>query len=227
MGALLVGVERLTYLICRCQIYENLYLNDELSQPEEWKEAAKNLTSALLNLYSSMLTFLANAIRAYNQGAMSRTLHVILNPAEVTDLLDEWANLENDAELAANNCDRIYFRQTAHQITFQIQASSQEQTQVLKQILADLQSPILRIDSRVTALCERLDNSERREILRWISGIPYEENHNFACQGRTCGTGKWLLRHKQYHEWRSSSASMILWLHGDRKCHSLLWKVVF
>lgn len=88
MGALLVGVERLTYLICRCQIYENLYLKDEQSQPEEWKEATKNLTSALLTLYASMLTFLANAIRAYNQGAMSRTLHVILNPAEVIDLLD-------------------------------------------------------------------------------------------------------------------------------------------
>ena len=99
---------------------------------------------------------------------MSRTLHVILNPTEVIDLLDEWQNLENDAELAATNCDRMNSRQIANEVSSQIQANSHEQTHKLNQILADLQAPILRIDPRVAALCQRLDNSERRDILRWI-----------------------------------------------------------
>lgn len=30
-------------------------------------------------------------------------------------------------------------------------------------------------------------------------------------------TGKWLLNSKQFQEWRASSASEILWLHGIRK----------
>lgn len=222
MGALLVGVERLTSLICRCQIYENLYLQNEQSEQEEWKEAAKNLTSALLTLYGSMLSFLAIAIRAYNQGTISRTLHVILNPVEGIGFLEKWQNLENDVAHEADNCDRIYSRQIARQVTSQIQTSSEEQTQKLTQILADLRAPLLRTDPRLIALWEKLNSFERREILGWISGIPYEENHFFACQGRTSGTGKWLLQHKKYHEWRSSSASMILWLHGDRECHVLV-----
>lgn len=222
MGALLAGVERMTFLICRCRIYESLYLENEESKQEEWKEATKNLTSALLTLYASLLSFLANAIRAYKQRAMSRTLHAILNPTEGIGLLEKWQNLENDVAHEAENCDRIYLRQITRQTTSQIQTSSEELTQKLKQILANLQTPILRIDSRVTALCEILNSSERQKILEWISDIPYEENHLSACEGRTNGTGKWLLRHQQYHEWRSSSASTILWLHGEREYHVLL-----
>lgn len=36
-------------------------------------------------------------------------------------------------------------------------------------------------------------------------------------KGWTQGTGQWFLDHSQYREWRDSSASTILWLHGPRK----------
>ena len=171
----------------------------------------KNLTSALVALYAAMLSFLASAIRIYNQNPVSRTLRVILNPAEVIGFLDKCQVLENHLAIEVNNCERIQ--------THQIQATSDERMQKLRQILVDLQTPILRIDSRVAAVCEKLEKSERLTILEWISSIRYEENHFFACEGRTDGTGQWLLNHARYREWRASSASMILWLHGDRKCH--------
>ena len=125
--------------------------------------------------------------------------------------LDKCQTLENNVAIEVDNCERVHARR--------FQASSEEHILKLKRILDDLQTPILRIDSRVAALCERLDSSERLGILEWISDTPYEENHDFACQGRTTGTGEWLLEHDRYREWRASSASMILWLHGDRKCH--------
>ena len=210
MGALLTGVERISLLIGRCQIYEDLFLNVE--QPEEkWKPAMTSLASALVALYAAMLSFLASAIRIYNQNPVSRTLHVILNPAEVIGFLDKCQVLENNVAIEVNNFERIQTRQN--------QATSEERMQKLKQILVDLQTPILRIDSRVTALCEKLEKSERLNILEWISSIRYEENHFFACEGRTNGTGEWLLNHARYREWRASSASMILWLHGDRECY--------
>lgn len=211
MGALLTGVERISRLIGSCQIYEDLFLNVE--QPEEkWKSAMTNLVSALVALYAAMLSFLASAIRIYNQNPVSRTLRAVLNPAEVIGFLDKCQVLENKVAIEVSNCERIQSRQ--------IQATSEERMQKLKQILVDLQTPILRIDSRVAALCENLEKSERLNILEWISSIRYEENHFFACEGRTNGTGEWLLNHARYREWRASSASMILWLHGDRECHS-------
>jgi ankyrin repeat domain-containing protein 50 len=70
----------------------------------------------------------------------------------------------------------------------------------------------------VAALYDKLNETERLEILAWVSDIPYKSNHYTASRGRTGGTGEWLLIHERYREWRESSASMILWLHGSRKC---------
>lgn len=211
MGALLTGIEKTTYLISRCRIYEALYLSIDQSEREEGKTAISNLTLALVNLYATLLNFLSGAIRAYNQNVGSRTLSAILNPAKVADFLENCQALESNAEIEVNNCKRLQDRR--------VQASLEGQILKLKSLLADLQTPILRIDSRVATLCDSLDSTERRTILEWISGIPYKENHDFACKGRTNDTGGWLLRDERYLEWRASSASMILWLHGNRKYH--------
>lgn len=209
MGALLTGVESMTSLIACCQIYETLYLSREHLErdQEQWEQARINLKAALVVLYATILRFLGSAIWAYDHGTIIRTVHAILNPAEIIGFLDKCRSLENIVIREADNCERI------------LHASSNEQIQKLKQILDDLHSPIVRIDSRVAALCEHLESSKRLDLLKWISGIPYEENHFFARQGRTKGTGEWLLRHERYREWRASSASMILWIHGDRECH--------
>ena len=210
MGALLTGVEKITSLVGRCEIYEALYLKREFRH-ERWKEALLNLTSALVALYAIMLRFLGSAIRAYNQGIISRTLDAILNPSKVIGFLDRCQTLENNVVREVDNCEHI------------LQASSGEHIRELKDILNEWQAPVLRIDSRVADLCQKLDSSERLNILQWISSIPYAENHFFARQERTNGTGGWLLRHEKYREWRISSASMILWLHGDRECHFSLF----
>ena len=110
MGALLTGVEKLTPLIGRCQIYEALFLKQEQSEEEGWKTGLKNLTSALTSLYVVMLRFLASATRAYNQGSFSRTLCAILNPAEVIGFLDECQTLEKSVAFEVDNCERLHTR---------------------------------------------------------------------------------------------------------------------
>lgn len=220
MGALLTGVEKMSTLISRCQIYETLYTERGQFDGEEWKQAVMNLTSALVALYANMLGFLGSAIRMYDQGAFFRTLCAMLNPDEVIGFLSKCQTLETNVAIEVDNCDRIHSRL--------VQASSAEHIQRLKQILGDLETPILRINSGIAALCQKTDSSEHREILRWILGIRYEENHFFARQGRTNGTGEWVLRHERYHGWRTSSASAMLWLHGDREyCYVLVLRERF
>lgn len=102
---------------------------------------------------------------------------------------------------------------------------SEEHPHKLKQFLDDMSTPVSRMESRVDALCERFDSSEREaerlRILGWVSSILYEEDHYFASEGRTTGTGEWLLQDERYRKWRTSNASEILWLHGDREHHCI------
>lgn len=62
-----------------------------------------------------------------------------------------------------------------------------------------------------------LSDPERAKILRWLSTIEYMDNHLDASEGRLEGTGEWLLRKKEFCEWKQSKKSTILWLHGIRR----------
>ncbi|GKT80505.1 ankyrin repeat protein [Colletotrichum tofieldiae] len=61
-----------------------------------------------------------------------------------------------------------------------------------------------------------LDDS--REILRWLSSVPYIQHHKHHSQQRVLGTGQWLLRHPRFTDWLSLSSSSILILHGIPGC---------
>ncbi|KAI5838881.1 hypothetical protein DFP73DRAFT_588033 [Morchella snyderi] len=59
-----------------------------------------------------------------------------------------------------------------------------------------------------------LDSSQRETILQWLSKIEYKKHHATAKETILDKTGQWLLNKKEFRDWRSSSASSILWLHG-------------
>lgn len=205
MAALLMGLEKVTYLVNRCRTYEILHLQNNPSQPASLK-AEKNLEDALLAIYSHILMFLAKANRMYEKNLAQRTIHAFLNPNDIVDFIESCEKLESRAHIDASSCECAYDRER-----------NTEFMQKLRQSLANLDEPIIRIDSRVFTMFEKLKSVEQSSILQWISSIPYEDNHKTASQGRTEGTGKWLLQHQRYLEWRKSSASMILWLHGFRE----------
>lgn len=214
MGALLIGVEKVTYLINRCKIYEILYLHGEQSRPVVVENLElENLKLALVELYAIILQFLAKANRLY-QSFGTRVLHGILNTDEIVGFANKCEILETRVDIEVGNCERLYNR-TAH-------AKLDECGERLKQLLVDLQKPIMRTDSRVAALFDGLNESERSDILNWLSSIQYEKNHRTAREERTDGTGKWLLEHDRFRDWRRSSSSTILWLHGIRRCPMII-----
>lgn len=204
MGDLLVGTEKVTYLVNRCKIYETLYIYS--ASPGQ---ALNNLRAALVAIYATILRFLASANQLYDKNTVSRAAHAVLNTDKVRNFIQTCQSLEERVDVEANNCERTYSH-AAH-------TKLSEHMERLKQLLKEIGEPILRIDGRVAALWENLDLSERFEILCWTSDVQYEGNHKAAREGRTAGTGQWLLVHERYCQWRKSSASMILWLHGIRK----------
>ena len=203
MGAILVGVEKIADLINRCGLYELLFLQ------RPFERAETNLESALLALYSHLLRFLALANQFYKKNIASRAVYGILNPDKFVSFVEECAFFEKRVDIEAKICESTYNRE--------VNLESVNRARELKQLLVELNKPTTRVDYRVAAMFDHLNRTNQSDILRWISSIPYEENHRTARKGRIDGTGKWLLNHKRYQEWRGSSASMILWLHGFRQ----------
>ena len=233
MAALLVGGEKVTQLINRCTIYELLYLSSEVSGPSTL--AMENLTTALTALYLVVLRFLARAKNLYDKGSVSRTLGSVLG-SKVLKFVDSCKDLETQVDTEARILDRIQDREARNLDRIQNREArnldriqdrearnldriqDREANMKLKSLFEDLRSPILRVDARVSALSDEYEVDKRNKILFWVSDIPYEEIHYVARKGWTKGTGKWLLNHERHVEWRASSASTILWLHGMRKC---------
>ena len=208
MGALLVGVEKVADLINRCKVYELLYVDDH-----DATQAGANLERALVVLYTTILKFLAMAHHSY-QNSGSRILNGIFNPDKVKEFVDQCGALEKRVDIEVSNCESTHSRKKWG-----------EHENKLKQILLELKSkeePIKRTDIRVEALFHSLNETERCKMLTWVSDIPYQANHYTAGQGRTAGTGEWLLAHEKLRDWRKSNTSMILWLHGIRKLFSYL-----
>jgi hypothetical protein len=111
--------------------------------------------------------------------------------------------------------------------------------QGLQNILAELEDPIKRCATQLSdlhdslkselgmcrAMCESLimsQESERRELLTWMSKIPHQSHHKIVGEGILSGSGAWLLQKTEFVEWRKSSASSVLWLHGIRRLRSYL-----
>jgi hypothetical protein len=194
MGALLVSIEKVTYLTNRCTIYESLYRPG--TTPEQ---VLHNFYTALVELYAAILRLMALAHRLFAKNIVTRAVNALINPSEVSDLLAKCQDLETRVETEVQNCERM---------------RSQEVDAKIQELLESLRMPILRTDERVSSLLEKVDEEERLKILDWISKVLYGMNHNTVKEQRTKDTCEWLLRHKRYIEWQDTSSSTILWLHG-------------
>ncbi len=200
-GALLVGVEKVSHLVSRCKVYEVLYRTRL-----QGEAVLSDLERSLVRLYTVILQFLATATAIFAKGDIRRASHAVLKPDEVVKFIDDCKEQELSLEGDASNCERV-IQKTAHS----------DQTARLQSLLDELRAPLVRIDARVEALLDRSDQSERCQMLQWASDIPYESNHSAAKSGRTEGTAEWISKHPTFCDWRASSASTIIWLHGIRK----------
>ncbi|KAM3075671.1 hypothetical protein ACMFMG_007803 [Clarireedia jacksonii] len=92
----------------------------------------------------------------------------------------------------------------------------------LNNVILELRQPIWRSATQLSELHDQLKRtntdaeleSERREILQWVSKIQYKNHHKSIGNNILDGSGQWLRHKVAFIEWRRSSVSSILWLHG-------------
>lgn len=81
-------------------------------------------------------------------------------------------------------------------------------------ILQELDLPISRTATQISALHNALNENERSRFLDWLSSVQHLKHHSARAKLLLPGSCKWLFEKQIFRNWARSSASSILWLHG-------------
>ena len=209
MGVMLIVLEKFGHLLSRCKIYELLYLG---GNPEN--QATANLESALINLYAEIMQYLAIEVQLYEykKGVLFRVASPSPYPDQVAARTKKTHILGVYVDTEASLCENT----SGHNARSMLD----NQAKCLMELFKETQKPPVRVGSQISYSDQSLCESAHREVLSWTSSASFKEDHDTARRGRTDSTGQWLLEHEVYRDWRASSASMILWLHGCGKLGS-------
>ncbi|KAH0537657.1 hypothetical protein FGG08_005570 [Glutinoglossum americanum] len=206
-AVVLEGVEVISNLLVQYDIYTTLYLHDKAKATDEMRRC-------MVELYMSVLSFLAKAKRYYMQSTAKRIAKSFTQFADgYRTLLTTIAVQQKDVDRCASLLDAEL---QGHIGANLVALSSEEKGrhQQLRNILGDLQKPIDRMQKQVSELHDGLQEKERRKILSWLSEQPYIQHHDRAKRDVLEGTGAWLLKDDMLLDWQRSSTSSIVWLHG-------------
>ncbi|MCJ1463344.1 hypothetical protein MMC07_001951 [Pseudocyphellaria aurata] len=144
------------------------------------------LEEGLTRLYAEILTHLARAVRLFRERSMARLLK---SPFRTVDeqmhkVLAQEAEVLKIAKLT--DTDKLTY----------------------------LEAAVTRLSVQATMYSQSLSEHRYNKILEWLSASPCYNHHQFVSQSRLPGLGKWLLYHKDYIDWQTSSSSSLLLLHG-------------
>lgn len=95
-----------------------------------------------------------------------------------------------------------------------IQQDTSTAVLAVRTLLQELEKPINRIVDQAAVYAKTLEENQYREVLSWLSPVPFVRHHERHSESRIPGSGEWLLDRPQYLSWKSSSNSLILLLHG-------------
>ena len=224
-------------IIARYSAIERLYLRQSAS-------VGNMLEDAVTALYTSILVFFSKCRKHFDLGIAQRLARTITQVPEqlLSKYLEKIAvNDRNVSELTiiidAERTQLSGIQQSSmseridklgNEIEI-LQISSRESASRLETLLGSFQKPLVRTVERLSTLAEDLSHSndkpqmkeERLQILRWLSDVQYKKHHQSLSKGLLEGTGSWLLMKPQFVDWRNSSVSSVLWLHGIRTSSTL------
>lgn len=124
-------------------------------------------------------------------------------------ILDSGTALQGSIDLTQTAIQNLSIRTTEEQARISLK---------LEDVLRSLEQPLQRLIDSAAEFHDNLARNQRLEILRWMSTVPYREHHKSSISDVLDQSGAWLQNDPQFIEWRSSSISAILWLHGIRRC---------
>lgn len=213
-GALLQAVESVSNSLARCAIMETLYLRSDL-------QVTDYLRNGLVELYASILTFLAKGLKYFNQNTtvrIAKSIVVSVNDVHSwsSPVMEKQTEVDRlvaiaEAEKSQGLADNVTVLRTG-QIS---QRQVLDKTYLaLKQLWTDLKSPISRINKHISSFQDNLERQTRVAIIKSISSINFASQHKIANAGLLPDSGKWFLKKQQFQDWLNESASSVLWLHG-------------
>ncbi|KAL2783157.1 ankyrin repeat-containing domain protein [Aspergillus keveii] len=198
MCALLATTERIVRITSRGQVYEQVYLPKEPGA--EMQSIHKQLEGALLKIYTTSLELLADSGKLLDSNTARRTIEAIVNPGKFQGQLSGLKEDEEELLLDVQACE--------------VQRSSDADNTMID-MLKTFNDPIVRIDEGVAHLLAHMNESDRIEMLEWISPVPFGKHHDGVSEDRTPGTGDWLLTHEDFRNWEARNSSLLFWLQGS------------
>ena len=220
-------------IVARYAAIERLYLRQSAS-------VGTSLENSIIELYASILVFFSKCRRFFDLGLAQRLARSITqvpeqiaskylekiavndgNVKELTRIIDaeraqlfgaQQSSMTDKVDVLGNDIETL-------------QIGSREAAYKLEALLVSFQDPLVRTVERISTLTESLAHKktesqmkeERLNILSWLSNVQYKKHHQTLSKGLLKGTGSWLLGKPQFVEWRNSSVSSVLWLHGIRR----------
>ena len=241
-GSLAEGLEVVCKIVARYSAIERLYLRQSTSVGSMLEDAVTALYASILVFFSKCRKYfdlgpgqrLAKAVTQLPEQSISKHLEKIaVNDRYVSELTRtiDAERMQLSGTRQSTMSDRI--DNLGNEIGL-LQIGSRESASRLETLLASFQDPLIRTVERISTLTESLAHSkteshmkeERLEILLWLSNIPCKKHHHSLSEGLLEGTGSWLLEKSQFVDWRNSSVSSVLWLHGIRTSSiSPLWNL--
>jgi len=154
MARMLEGSETAARTIDRCAIFERLYLDGQNTS-----DATLELETCITDLYTSILTFQARALKFFRTNTAIRHTKSIFDAQTFKDLLKDMSDKEQRVERSAPLVEA----------EFQRIGRTNQATEIaeLKLLLETLESPLTRIDQNVTEIKDTVDAT--REDIKSLS----------------------------------------------------------
>ena len=80
--------------------------------------------------------------------------------------------------------------------------------------LLNLEAAVTRLSVQANMFSQSLSEQKYLQVLEWLSVLPYYSYHQFISQSRLANLGKWLLNHRDYVDWQTSSSPSLILVHG-------------
>lgn len=199
------GLRGILGTLRRCHLYEQILNDASLQLDQSLIQARLALRSTLVEFYVFILQFLAHAARVFDKSPAGRMLVSLWSFRDFEKLHQRWEKLEARIEIE----NRVHHRMELSHLRKLVQTlSSSTKDQI------DL---IPEVRSMVSSIWDQLEDKKRGKILKWVSELDPEDQHNSARKNGTKFTCEWLLKDERYQAWESFEGSAILWLHGIRE----------
>ncbi|KAL2060018.1 hypothetical protein VTL71DRAFT_9840 [Oculimacula yallundae] len=187
---------RLSQMIC--QMVDYLKIFDQYS-----KISHDTLVhQALVDVYGDLITFCVETRRVFvdPQGALKKYAHFR------TFCRVQWQPFEERfGEI------KLSF---AHHLDILVNSVQSLQLTILNEQFAAISLESTKSETERTRVLSNEQAAERRQFLKWISDIDYEESFNAIIAKKHPGTGKWLLYHDTLQTWLAGTDPSLLWCHG-------------